>query len=520
MAKQILFKATFLDRAIGVFSPSTMRERVYNRGITNQLEKRKYEGASSGRRTDGWQSSGVSANAEINFALRKLRERSRELTRNNSYAKKGIQVIANNTIGTGILPSISGTNKTTEKRIKSLWKSWAEKTKCDFDGRKTFAAIQRLCMKSLVESGEVLVVRRRENDKNLPLPFQVQILESDFLDQWKNQVNLDGGGYIMMGIEFNKRGKKVAYWLYDTHPGETLMLSTLISHRVPASDVIHLYSEERPGQIRGVPFAASGMVQMKDLKDYDDAQLLRQKIAACFAAFVTDTAGADVNDMNEYEALSHIEPGTIEYLPQGKEMKFAEPPPAEGYSDYNRKMVQQVALSFGTSYEALSGDLSNVNFSSGRMGWLEFHRNVTEWQNDIIIALLCDGVYDWFLEAAIIAGKISENHSAVVTWTPPRREMIDPVKEGKALIELVRGGLLPWSYAVMGQGYEPEEVLEQIKKDNAAFDAAGIILSSDARYIMQAVKVEDGGGDGADASGDAAKTSNKKDKNKKNPKKL
>ena len=75
-------------------------------------------------------------------------------------------------------------------------------------------------MRSLVESGEVLVrLRERRVEDGLPVPLQLQVLEADHLDSGKTE-ELRDGGFILQGIEFDALGRRRAYWLYPTHPGD------------------------------------------------------------------------------------------------------------------------------------------------------------------------------------------------------------------------------------------------------------------------------------------------------------
>ena len=160
----------FIDRAIGFISPKRGFERARYRAAAEAL--RAFEGASRGRRTANWYAPGSSANTEIYPALRTLRNRSRDLVRNNPYAKRAIQAIATNLVGTGIRPSPNATSKQADTRIKKLWKDWAETKKCDWDGKHNIYGLQHLAVRTLTESGEVVILRRRVNEKGLPLPIQ------------------------------------------------------------------------------------------------------------------------------------------------------------------------------------------------------------------------------------------------------------------------------------------------------------------------------------------------------------
>lgn len=477
----------FLDRIIGAVNPQAAYKRMQYRSAVGVLEeyekKRAYDAASKGRRTDGWKATGTSANSELYYALEVLRNRSRELVRNNPYGKRIVKVLPNNTIGTGIRPTPMLDSKATAKKVKAVWKQWAESTRCDFDGMHTMGGLQKLAFRAVLESGGVLVLRRRTTDKNVPI--ELQVLEADHIDLNKNQDTFDSGGFIMQGIEFNGRGKKVAIWLHNRHPGEQFRFPVSVtSRRVPIEDVLYIYQVERPGQIHGIPVMVSSMLRMKDFDDYEDAQLIRQKIAACFSVFVMDQQDAVFKgDTEAKEMAERVEPGIIEHLPPGKDVKFATPPGAEGYAEYSRKIQQAIAAGTGITYEAMTGDLSNVNFSSGRMGWIEMQREIEDWQWNTFIPQFCDKVWTWFNEAAIIAGSL--RNEVPVTWTTPRRMMLDPVKETNAKITQIRAGLTTLTEALAEDGMDFDEVMEQLAAEQKRLDELKLSLDSDPRVQIK-----------------------------------
>jgi len=468
-----------LDRIISFLSPEAGARRARARAVEGIIGERKYDGASKGRRNPRANPS-TSANTEISAAARDLRNNHRDMVRNNPYAKKAVSVIAANVVGTGIKPGIQASGSRAMRATKTAWKMWADTTACDWEGRKTFAGIQRLVVQSIAESGEVFVRARRANAPG-NVPLKLQVLEADFLDTAKDGISTPNGGYIMQGIEFDAAGQRVAYWMFDHHPGENRLYRSLTSAPIPADEIAHIYYEERPGQIRGVPFGASAMLRLRDFDEYEDAQLIRQKIAACFAAFVTDNKDPLPGEVNPGSyPIERVEPGMIEYLSPGKQVTFGNPPPADGYNDYSRRVLQGVAAGYGITYEALTGDLSNVNFSSGRMGWIEMGRMIADWQELMLVPQLCDRVFSWFQSAGTVAGLL--NGTASATWTPPARMMIDPVKETKGLSEQVRNGFISWQEAVRQMGYDPDMTAEELAQDYAKFDASNFLLACDPRY--------------------------------------
>ena len=224
-------------------------------------------------------------------------------------------------------------------------------------------------------------------------------------------------------------------------------------------------------------------MRLRDLDEFEDAELVRQKIAACFTAFVTTSGGIGIGGTQaSNELLDQVEPGIIQKLSPGETVTFGNPPVKEGYADYVTKNLHGISAGAGVTYESMTHDYSQVNFSSARMGWLEFHRSVQRWQWHMLIPQVCDRLWEWFLEGLVLSGKMRKSNSVKATWTTPRREMISPVEEMKALMLEVRGGFKSWSEAVRERGLNPEEVIAEIIADAAMFAKAGLMPESDPRF--------------------------------------
>lgn len=445
-------------------------------GFKNKKD-RKYEAGSKGRRSSGWKTGSGDANAQIKGDLPTLRERSRDLRRNNPYAHKIIEVITNNVVGKGISTDVK------PDKVEDIWRDWATSTMCDYDGRHDLKGLQRLIMDAVVESGEVLIRKRYVADQDFPLQYQV--LEADFLDATFMKTPKNEGGYVIQGVEFNADGKRVGYHIYEAHPGSYEKIkNTFKSNFIPASEIIHIFRQERPGQVRGVPWMAPSMMRLKDLDDYEDAQLMKQKIAACFTAFVQDiSAEVDCEDTSTIDDDGQrIQPALIEHLPPGKTITFANPPTVENYREFVSSQLRAISAGVGISYESFTGDLSEVNFSSARMGWIEMGRNIDAWRESLMINhFLKEVVKDFKVMCELLGKKIGPDAS--FTHIPPRREMIDPSKEVDALIKLVRAGFDSRSSVIASLGRDPDDINKSIQKDNENADSMGFILDSDPRRV-------------------------------------
>ncbi len=484
--------ANWIDKTVGFFAPEAGLRRVRAR-MQADILKRHYEAASAGRRTSGWPRTGGDANAVSAPALLRLREHARDLVRNNGFAESALTTICDHVVGWGIVAK----PKTRNKRVADAWKAWAESTDCDSDGRNDLYGLQHLVMRTVAESGEVLIRRRfRRPEDGLALPMQIQVIDPDYLDTSKigtidvrdGQGKLVGRNVIIHGVEFDILGRRRAYWLFREHPGNTLGLGGIQSVRIPAENVRHIYRQDRPGQVRGVSWFAPIILRFKDLDEYEDATLLKQKVAACLAVIKTspdgNMTGLGTVDTTKTPQEDRIEPGSIISALPGEEIQVVQPPTVSEYASYTTVNYRAIATGLGVSYEDLSGDYSQVNFSSARMGRIRHWTRIEGWRWRMLIPQMCVPVWEWAMEVAQITGfgDVAELESE---WSAPPLPMVDPDKEGLAYMRLVRAGLMSRQEAVRERGYDPASVLAEIAADNKAADALGIILDSDPRNTTQ-----------------------------------
>lgn len=299
----------------------------------------------------------------------------------------------------------------------------------------------------------------------LDLPLRLQVLEGDYINDGRFALKNEYGGITWYGVAFNAEGERVGYWLWDRHPGELAKQDFFVK----AEDVIHIYNEERPGQVRGVPEFHPVMLRTKNLDDYEFTETIRAKSAASLVAFVTQDDEATGATPSPY---STMEPGSIYRLNKGEEVTVNTPPSSTQFDPFVKNSLHAIAAGIGLTYEGLTGDLKGTSFSSGRMGWLEFNRNIEHWQWNILIPVFNAVAFEWFVDAAKIAGKIPFGADVNATWTAPRRQMIDPYKEVKAIVEMVRGKLISLSEAQRELGYNPEEILEEVTNEYKKYKQA------------------------------------------------
>jgi lambda family phage portal protein len=441
-------------------------------GLKSEIRAlRSFEGSKLGRRTDNWLAYSRGPNADLSFDLSRIIARSQDLVDSDPWAYKASCVVTNNWVGDGIIGAPVGASK----RFADSWREWAEGTDCDWFGQHNFYGLQSLVARTVAVRGSCLI-RRRLYEGNVAKglnPLQLMVIEPDYLDRSK-----DDGANIRFGKEYDpETGKLKGYWIRRSHPGEYAwnQASVILSDFVDASEVCHVYDVRRPNQATGVPWGVSAILKLRDVSDRDAAQLMKDKLAACFMAFVTDADGDGTLDGNSI--IDTLEPGLIEPLPPGKSVTFAEPPTAGDYVQTQKYHLLSIAQAYEITYESLTGDLGNVNFSSGRMGWMEMRRAVARWRWGIMIPQFLNPVARWFSDSAAVVG--TGRVTSRFEWTPPVTWLVDPAREIPAYIKAVQAGFMSLSEIQRMLGYVPELVIKELGMDLEAARAIGLKLSTD-----------------------------------------
>lgn len=459
--------ASMLDRAILQVSPTRGLNRIQAKAKAAILMN--YDGGGMGRRVKNMQAPATDADAASAGSRRLLRQRSRDLIRNAPFAKRAQSVVTNNVVGSGIAPTVTGSNKKAAADAAAVILPFLKSVEIDAHRAMNLATMQTVVCNSLFESGEVLALRRTLNRPGRGLPLSVEILEIDHLD---STIQSAGDNEVIDGIEYDAGGVVVAYHIYEQHPGAaTLRLKRRFkSRRVPASDVLHIRRMDRPGQMRGVPWLAPVMLTLSEMRDYQEAQILKQKISALLAGVVESGDEGVPQGASGLDALS---PGSLVYTEAGQKVTFTNPPKVDDYDVVMRLGLWAVAMGIGITGESLSGDLSNVNFSSMRAGRLEMDKNVETWQEQILIAQFCDGIGRWALDAYRL--KSSKPVGALeMGWTAQRRALIDPTKEVPAIIKKIESGLTSLSREQRAMGLDPDTIARERAEDAARLPAPAV----------------------------------------------
>jgi lambda family phage portal protein len=451
--------------------------------------KRAYSGAGTGRLYSSWTTTNQSSDAELRFDLTALRARSRELERNNDYAKKFLRMVRTNVVGqNGIRLQSQVVNEKGEPdriardKIEESWINWGSKGICDVTGELNFRDIQKMAISSVGRDGEVLIRKVRGYDN--PFKYSLQLIEADHLDE-KYNVNLENGNRIKMGKEIDPWGRPVAYHIYKEHPGDALVgLHYGEKLRIPAEEIIHLYIPQRISQSRGIPWMHAALTRFNMLGGYEEAELTAARIAAAKGGFYEKESGTTAyqgDTTEEGQPIQEVEPGIFEVLPDGWKFTAWDPQhPTTSYKDFIKAILRGISSGLDVSYNYLANDLEGVNYSSIRAGVLD-ERDVWRDIQAFMAEHLLQPIFEEWLNMALVTKQVNLPFSKydkfkTAKWQPRGWQWVDPQKDIMAKILEINSGLNTGTAIAAEQGKDLEEVFKELAAELQLAKKYGIIL--------------------------------------------
>jgi len=456
-----------------------------------QLARRKYAAADQGRLFADFRISETSADDELRNALPVLRARSRDLARNNEYAKRYLNLIKTNVIGeSGFSLQVRARNSDRSldaagnKIIENAFKAWGKKGNCEISGRMSWLDMQRFAAETLVRDGEVFI--RVLKGAGLKDGVSFQFIESDLIDDKKNGVERNGNK-VRMGVELDEYHRPVAYHVFQKHPNDTYSshYETQRHERVPAYEMLHIFMPNRTHQNRGEPFMAPAMPAIKMLHGYREAELTAARAAAAKFAVLTTQSGDEFSgdDMQEETPIIDMEPASVYELPANMDLKLIDPThPTSAFNDFEKAVLRGIASGLNVSYTSLSNDLSGVSYSSIRQGTIE-ERDHYKMLQSFLIEHFCQPVYDIWLRNALDFGSVPitadkfDKFSDNSQWRGRGFAWVDPQREIQAAVTGLTNGLISMNDIAANYGRDVEELFAQIQSDKEMAERYGLKMA-------------------------------------------
>jgi lambda family phage portal protein len=453
--------------------------------------KRSFEAGRTDRMTQSWTRTDVTVNQSLLKDLRLMRARSRDFFRNNEYGRKFAALVKTNVIGpAGFTLKVDcrqndgKPDKRDSDRVRAAYLRWCKIGQYDVTGRLSEQMFDTLAVAMIARDGEVLIRKVEGRDRGIH-GCQLQILPGHLLDEELNR-ELPDGNRIRMGVEFDAWMKPVAYYLRKE--GKTSDIHGNWSQRytrVAAAEIIHLFVAEEIDQWRGVPWAYAALRRARQLDQFDEAALVAANIGASKMGFFQQRdpeAGApmrvddngDAADGEEQEFTSEAAPGQFEVIPDGYELTEWDPNyPSDAYGPFTKAIARALATGCLVSYHGLTGDLTEVNFSSIRSGTLD-EREMWKQMQGWFIQSCKEPVFEWWLARALVYdsdlkalpfAKFDKFNKPV--FFGRRWDWVDPKSDVAADREAVALNIKSRAQIIRERGRDPDEVWAELEAEEA-----------------------------------------------------
>lgn len=476
-----------LDKFVSVFSPVAGVRRAAARQALEGFS-RDYAAAGNGRRNRNTRARGTSATTEISGAFATLRDRAREFVRNSWAGGRILDVTVGHVVGTGIVTVPDTGSDRDDKRYRLAREEWEHVS--DREGVLNYGAQQALLYRSMLEGGDSVLrmLAVSMNDAGRTVPLRLLGLEGDHIDTSRDQVYglKTEDSAVRLGIKLGEWGQREGIYLHRRHPGEAGAGNIELSVLVDWQDVCHIYRPLRLGQIRGVSVFAPILLNAQELHDLMEAAVIQQRTQASFAGFIKRAPGANnplvtKTDDKTGERITSIKPGQIQDIGES-DIVFANPSSQSVFGDTYKAGLWAMSAGAGITYDQLTGDLTQANYSSLRAGKIEFRRLVEQHQWHVVIPRICRPVDARFEEYAVMSGVLRRRADGYrVKHITPAIEPIDPKKDLEADVLAVRSGRMSPQQFVSGWGYDWREVVSDFEAFFRFTDANNVVLDIDPR---------------------------------------
>lgn len=480
-----------------------------------RVSTRQYQAARGSRLATGFNPSSTSADSQLRDSLRSLRDRSRQLVRDAAYAKRAKEIVINNVVGSGI--GMQSQVKTTRGDLNTRVNDsieiafndyWMCADSCHTGGRLAGPDMERTGLGEVFEAGEVVFREHYGTFGNSTIPYALELVESERIaDDFVFPSFGPNGNEVRMGVEVDRFQRPVAYYIRTRHPNDlrfTMAQPEFDLERVPAENIIHLAIVDRWPQTRGEPWMHATALTQYNIDGYVDAEVTRARIQACNVGAIEtpEDATSFGEEQDDGTVEMQMEPGIYKRLNPGEKLNAEAPnSPNPQFEPFMRTMIRQMAAGTrGVSYESLSKDYSQSNYSSSRLALLDDRdawRAIQGW----FIRTLRHRVHKSWLKVAVYSGAIAEipqmeyalnpSKFEAVRFKPRGWSWIDPSSEVESFERAIKDGMTTLStvVAATADGRDLEDIIEERKQELEMIRKAGLEFETNPEiYNAAAIK--------------------------------
>jgi len=418
----------------------------------------------------------LSADAAASADVRRtLRNRARYEVANNSYARGIVLTLANDTIGTGprlqLLTDDAGVNREIEREFE-LWAT-----------EVCLAEKLRTMRMARAQDGEAFAVMANNPILVHPVKLDLRIIEAD---QVASPFHVRTDRHEVDGVRLDRHGNPTAYRVLKDHPGGSTFHFPSAFGTIPASNIIHVFRQERPGQHRGVPEITPALPLFAQLRRFTLAVLGAAESAAEFAGILyTDAPPSGEADAVEPMDLIELERNMLLTMPGGWKMSQLEPAqPATTYAEFKKEILNEIARCLNMPFNVAAGNSSGYNYASGRLDHQTYFKSIRVDQTfmaaKVLDRVLSTWLWEYALEVGLDGGLLLDGMLRRLPshqWFWDGTEHVDPAKEARAQETRLRNHTTTLAHEYAKQGLDWEAELRQRAKEKALMNKLGLAES-------------------------------------------
>lgn len=532
---------TSVDALLGPAPEPTVTELLGPAPTESAMVGGAFDAAARNERTLATWNPGLnSADVDLIPAKADLDARSRDSLRNDAYVQGGANIYQDNIVGAMYALNAKPLGKILGKNFDDKWEEefqeevearftlYAESPDCWMDASRhnTFTDMVRLAVGVHTATGEMLSsVEWMRKSFGRPFQTAIQFIDTDRLSNPPQMMNNPN---LIAGVEKDRFGAAIRYHVKVTHPSDYHLPNNFSWKAVNARkawgrmQMIHIFEQHRVDQSRGVAAMVTALKEMKITKQFRDVTLQNAVVNATYAASIESDlpsaeafatlggsdgipeamesyVGSYLDQIATYSGgaknlkldgvkIPHLFPGTKLNLHQaGKGGPLGQ--------EFEQSLLRYIAAALGVSYEQLSKDYSQTNYSSAKAAMAETWKrmNVVKRQVADRFATMC---YRLWLEEAVNMGAITamplearqagwlyqnQRLDALSTceWIGASKGQIDELKETQAAVLRLKYNLSTDEDEIARLGKDWRVVKKQRAREKRMDDDLDIVVVAD-----------------------------------------
>jgi len=459
-----------------------------------------YDAARNNRWTADFLTEIGTINREIKGDMVAVRKRARALWKNSSVIRAYRKRLISDVVGRdGFKLQMrchldnGDVDKDANDKIEAAWDDWSSKNNCTMSKTLNLVQVCYLLIEHYKRDGEFIARFIEEPGVN-KYGFSLELIEPDLLDETYN-VELSNGNSIAMGIEFNSWRQPVAYHfkkstVADEMRGVYGYYQNGERVRIPAEQILHLFDQEHSNQFRGISHLAPVMIDIIQLKGYDEAAIIAARVGASSTMVITkqkDTETQGDDEDSEGNAIQNLSFGEVVYTQPG-ETPFNWTPnyPHDQYPEFVKTHLKRIAVALGMNYASLLGDLAEGNYGSLRGGSL-IERDQWFVDQSFIINSFLRIIYLRWIKAVLFNSLYQGEPTIDLPYDPEKYNYpeffgrtypwIDPYKDVQATVLALNNNLTSLTRECKRMGVEFDDIIDERKSEQQKIKDAGLIIS-------------------------------------------